>query len=545
MLAASTFSSNMLALPKTGYFDINNAFPPFLHTWSLSAELQFYVVVPFIFLAYRKLRNVSGFLGTSFLLSILAGSMAFQVLMREDTNLSYMNLLSRIWQFIAGFLVSNYSNGKVSDERVSLMNSKNFMMIWLLIQLFVPVTNTIWIDRIICTFSAALFIFIRETSVIEHPCAVYIGGISYSIYLIHWPIITIYKYMEVTPSISLPAGILIIQGCILLSVVVEDLFKQVRSLTTTTARLTLVIFILYLSIAAVTLSAPRAIQRKENISLENYEEIILDTMRAFDNRQNLEMTKDELVQFNKRIYDFAHDFSRKERTNGTINHQVEGNGNLEIVVVGNSISRELYFGIWGRLKNKFKRLTLYFKGGMTPFHADKDGDHPTAFLGMLASFDRPIDILVVRHTYHRLRSHKEYIENDMKNEMEKFYGRISSMPIKNIVISLTEYESSFNHQQFIRTLETSDLKALEKFNFPLTKTENANLLLDKTIMSINCPKCHFVDTFRRLCDPTRDRCVAVDERGVANYNDGHHATLFGSFHIVDEFIVSLERAGIL
>lgn len=52
---AALFLSNMFGLPEAGYFVSSNEFPLFLHTWSLSTEVQFYCAAPGLVWALSRL----------------------------------------------------------------------------------------------------------------------------------------------------------------------------------------------------------------------------------------------------------------------------------------------------------------------------------------------------------------------------------------------------------------------------------------------------------------------------------------------------------
>jgi len=49
LVSISLISSNVLFWLKSGYFDISSNYKPLLHTWSLSVELQFYLIFPILF----------------------------------------------------------------------------------------------------------------------------------------------------------------------------------------------------------------------------------------------------------------------------------------------------------------------------------------------------------------------------------------------------------------------------------------------------------------------------------------------------------------
>jgi peptidoglycan/LPS O-acetylase OafA/YrhL len=113
--AASMFGANIrLALQATGYFDVRATLDPFLHTWSLGVEEQFYLFFPVLLVAgwfFAARRAVL----TGALLAICAGSLALSFalaggLLVADSGLAgrlaFYGSPVRAWEFAAGALVA-------------------------------------------------------------------------------------------------------------------------------------------------------------------------------------------------------------------------------------------------------------------------------------------------------------------------------------------------------------------------------------------------------------------------------------------------------
>ncbi|CAD5213651.1 unnamed protein product [Bursaphelenchus okinawaensis] len=56
---AATFTSNVFYLPDTNYFEFNNKYPLFLHTWSLAVEIQYYLLFPLLYLVFSFIRKLN------------------------------------------------------------------------------------------------------------------------------------------------------------------------------------------------------------------------------------------------------------------------------------------------------------------------------------------------------------------------------------------------------------------------------------------------------------------------------------------------------
>ena len=60
-ISAATAYSNLFFWSEAGYFDYDKYFKPLLHTWSLSVELQFYLIWPIIiFIIYKIFKKKNG-----------------------------------------------------------------------------------------------------------------------------------------------------------------------------------------------------------------------------------------------------------------------------------------------------------------------------------------------------------------------------------------------------------------------------------------------------------------------------------------------------
>lgn len=98
---SAVFGSNFLETNKVGYFRERSQFSFLKHTWSLSAEIQFYLVVPLPFYTFELLDKKHEALKFGLISVIGAGSFATQSFLNGD--LARMLLFSRMWQFMAGF----------------------------------------------------------------------------------------------------------------------------------------------------------------------------------------------------------------------------------------------------------------------------------------------------------------------------------------------------------------------------------------------------------------------------------------------------------
>ncbi|CAJ0943500.1 unnamed protein product, partial [Mesorhabditis belari] len=97
---ALLFATNFKVQPAGGYFEKKTTNIPFLHTWSLGVEMQFYVVAPFFLYLSKLCTAIKPF----YLLwpACLLFSLYYQV--TAEPKDSFYHPMARLWQFLCGML---------------------------------------------------------------------------------------------------------------------------------------------------------------------------------------------------------------------------------------------------------------------------------------------------------------------------------------------------------------------------------------------------------------------------------------------------------
>ena len=90
--ATSLFTSNYLLYLKSGYFAPIAELKPFLHTWSLAVEEQYYVIFPILFLLFWRLGKNTALL---LLVTIFFISFVYSILAPVHPNANFLLLPSR------------------------------------------------------------------------------------------------------------------------------------------------------------------------------------------------------------------------------------------------------------------------------------------------------------------------------------------------------------------------------------------------------------------------------------------------------------------
>lgn len=130
------------------------------------------------------------------LILFLFALMSFALYMFYKASVMSFNLMfCRFWQFAIGGLVSHWHS---RDIFVHMIKRKIIIMLLLIIFIFLPhiKNDYLHLSRVFVTlFSSQLLVMddINSESYLSKLLC-YIGDASYSIYLIHWPIIVFYKF---------------------------------------------------------------------------------------------------------------------------------------------------------------------------------------------------------------------------------------------------------------------------------------------------------------------------------------------------------------
>ena len=201
-LATSVFSSNIFFFAGTGYFDGPSEAKPLLHTWSLAVEEQYYILFPLLLmlihkrLAGRYLLPVAAIAALSFL--------ACALLTPSRPTATFFLIPFRAWElFIGSLLAIGAVPLLTSPAARHLLASAGLAMVLISVFGFTPATEFPGIAAALPTLGTAAVIHAGSSG--EHLFRrslswrplVFVGLISYSLYLWHWPLVVYAKLMLV------------------------------------------------------------------------------------------------------------------------------------------------------------------------------------------------------------------------------------------------------------------------------------------------------------------------------------------------------------
>jgi len=195
--------SNFLFWSQAGYFDLEAQFKPLLHFWSLSVEEQFYLAWPVIAILFIRSRYPWAL--PVFLVAIIPLSIyGTERWLRHDPDGAFFLMPFRAFELAIGGLMVWILRWQPNDKRVCEAEVIiGLAMILFSIAIFSSETPFPGLSALIPCVGAALIIHAGENAktarILNNRIAVTIGLISYSLYLVHWPLFVFYSYWRAIP----------------------------------------------------------------------------------------------------------------------------------------------------------------------------------------------------------------------------------------------------------------------------------------------------------------------------------------------------------
>lgn len=194
--------SNLYLLKQsTDYFAASTELNIFTHTWSLGVEEQFYFLFPFLvwFTGFgRQATKGSRNLFWVMMVFSVASLISFVYIYQTNQAAAYFLMPTRLWELGAGCLL--FLGLKHSNWFLRTLESIPPLMVAgaVVAVLFIPLQFAVQATIAVVVLTAVLITCLRSGTaahnLFTHPQVVYIGLISYSLYLWHWGVLSLSRW---------------------------------------------------------------------------------------------------------------------------------------------------------------------------------------------------------------------------------------------------------------------------------------------------------------------------------------------------------------
>ena len=354
---AIVFSINFQLINEVGYFDTSKFSKPMLHLWSLSVEEQFYFIWPLIILFIYK--NKNSLLLVSFLFLLASFTFSF-FYFSSNPDAFYYHPFVRFWELLVGALISIFLIR--SKKATYFANSYLYNLFYKFLSLFgfiLILISYFLLDNTKYSSLYLLFPVIGTSLIIAFPVQskinnllssrilVFIGLVSYPLYLWHWPI---YSFLNILDSGN-PSSLFLCLGLFLAFILSIFTYRFIEiplknlNIKSGYLAILLVIFISIIYFLAKDIRNQNGYPDRDNLEFLNVYSDQLDRQAAIDNDcKNL--FSDTLITSYCR-------YSNVGKNN-------------TVVLIGDSHAHVLFPGLANLLKNEGINLLLLANSGCPP-----------------------------------------------------------------------------------------------------------------------------------------------------------------------------------
>lgn len=532
--AQSVFGSNILFKMQAGYFDTSNIIKPLLHTWSLAVEEQFYFFFPLAAFLIWKYRQEKAF--KYFAVFTAVSFIAAAFLVRNSPSSAFYLLPFRAWELMIGALLvlrPVYLQGRAKEALGwaglgFILTAVFFYTEEIMFPGATALLPCLGAGMIIASNTGG-FNIVGKILSMRGPA--FIGLISYSLYLWHWPILAFTRYSGLFPFSWWVAG-LCLGGSFLLAVLswkyIETPFRKKKILKNTKqAYLGAFAFIIFMAASGLIIAQSNGVPLR-------LDEVVADYAAGADdiNPHRDECNKPDFERF---------------KTSNLCQSNPDKNIKPSFVLWGDSHADAIASSFYD-LSEKYKRngyiVTAHGCGPVLDYQLKGyDGFDCVRFNNLMLDFIRQKkirNVFLVASWDERLRNDKDYYKNkEWFERYRKDYSDISMAALKRTVDEIQATgarvyimknipAAPFDPPRFLALHElyrvdagdvTLKRKAYEESR--AAKIDNFERMTEKSGIV-------FIDPIDTLCDETK--CNFAADGHSLYFNEGHLSS-YGALYL--------------
>ncbi|KAI6174810.1 TPT domain-containing protein [Aphelenchoides bicaudatus] len=555
------------------YFTISNVdYKFFIHLWSLSVELQFYLIAPFLIVFLNQL--------LPFVKPFVVGWLALASFLYQwnaTKNTEHMALCSRIWQFMFGFLAYYLSKVLLIEKKTNesiRYKLVDFFLNYGAAILFIVLIN---VDLTGVKAYNRLFLLLCTVVCIAYPSSnmlltntflVELGNISYSVYLIHWFVFEAHRYSYFKlylygQKAELSVVIMLISISIALGYIVENTYNQLSKHLNNWKSLLDFIFVGYALIGAtlMILDCHGALIRPNNYKMLHIRKYVDNTtMRFWRGDSVTPWNNDDAIGFNdalvkNRMNLFTCPKGAKNsflptgynftNLNITSTCYKQRNGTKNIVIIGNSHASSQFYGMERIFRKTYANITVIanhqcmffelnkFRNVLTKDKFKSCQTYLDDMFKILRMWHHRIDIILVAQAFlieNDLPFTDDQINNDnLYQEMQAFYMGLSKIAAEVVFVPIGHIETGVNPLLKILRRQLYENDDLNMFRVPISFQFNLWPNFKKRSKAVQCPNCILLDWESLWCDKQKGYCDIIDfKHNLTYFGDKNHHTAYGS-----------------
>ena len=234
-LYANVLISNFYYWTENQYF-VSGGLRPLLTFWSLALELQFYLIFPIFFIIVKKYNKL-------IFLIILFSALLHILLNMISPETAFFILPARLWEFLTGTAIAVKMNSQITNMYLGPRVFHLASILLILLVILFPFAKDIqafysnFIVVAITSFLLKIGFSLGENQGFIRRIFLIIGKYSYSIYLVHLPIICLICYQPFSGNLKPGADLKLNLFSILLIIIfaylvfyfIENPFRQIKS----------------------------------------------------------------------------------------------------------------------------------------------------------------------------------------------------------------------------------------------------------------------------------------------------------------------------